>query len=240
MKTLMFGFLAFCATSWAQTNFGTITFTNKSGMVFSNATVVRIDANKLIWRLGVAGGVIKLADLPDEVRARFGYNPVLAASADRAESERRSRQLQNQALWAAEDARRDSIAKAKKQLIDSSRTVAGKVIQKLPDGLLVDSGAEVMAEVGKTEFTYGKYSVSSVTHTGVGEGNQPGTTCLGLVLLQDHPRYSDMVDGAYVKVIAYPIGQYQYTTVQNASKTVRKFSADLDRAFAIVSGGITY
>src|ERR1017187_3008691 len=77
MRTLALAFLAACAPVLAQTDYGTITFTNKSGDVISNAVVTKVEASKLIYRYsaGVGGGVVPLADLPEGLRARFGYSP---------------------------------------------------------------------------------------------------------------------------------------------------------------------
>jgi TPR repeat protein len=82
-KTLGFAFLAACAPVLAQTNYGTITFTNKSGDVISNAVVTKAEASKLTYRysVGVGGGVVPLVDLPEGLRARFGYSPDSADNA---------------------------------------------------------------------------------------------------------------------------------------------------------------
>ena len=77
MKALMLAFLAACAPVLAQTNYGTITFTNKSGEVISNAVVVKVEAGKLtyFYSVGVGGGVVPLADLPEGLWARFRESP---------------------------------------------------------------------------------------------------------------------------------------------------------------------
>ncbi|MCX6927782.1 MAG: hypothetical protein NT154_31920 [Verrucomicrobia bacterium] len=61
----------------AQTNYGTITFTNKSGDVISNAVVTKVEAGKLTLRYTAefGGGVVAVADLPEGLRARFGSSP---------------------------------------------------------------------------------------------------------------------------------------------------------------------
>ncbi len=77
MRTFALAFLAAYAPVLAQTNYGTITFTNKSGDVISNAVVTMVEASNLTYRysVGVGGGVVPLADLPEGLRARFGYSP---------------------------------------------------------------------------------------------------------------------------------------------------------------------
>ena len=52
----------------------TITLTSPSGEVVRDAEVVRVDDNAhLIWRRGASGGMVRLADLPADLRNRFGY-----------------------------------------------------------------------------------------------------------------------------------------------------------------------
>jgi TPR repeat protein len=45
--------------------------------VISNAVIVKVDASKLSYRysVGVGGGIVRLADLPEDLQARFGYIP---------------------------------------------------------------------------------------------------------------------------------------------------------------------
>ncbi len=53
-----------------------ITFSTASGQVVSNAQVVRVNEGvSLVWRDGASGGTVRLADLPEELRLRFGYDP---------------------------------------------------------------------------------------------------------------------------------------------------------------------
>jgi hypothetical protein len=83
MRTFALAFLAACVPVLAQTNYGTITFTTKSGDVISNAVVVKVDASKLTYRCsaGVDGGTVRLADLTEGLRARFGQSPDSADNA---------------------------------------------------------------------------------------------------------------------------------------------------------------
>jgi len=62
-----------------------------SGDLISNAEVVRvIDGVSLVWRNGpTSGGMVKLADLPEDLRIRFGYDPVKTQAADKLEKENR-------------------------------------------------------------------------------------------------------------------------------------------------------
>ena len=80
----------------------TITCTTKSGLVLSNAIVVRVmDGVSLVWREGASGGVLMLAELPEDLRARFGYDPAMSAAADTAEELRKAREWQQAQMAAA-------------------------------------------------------------------------------------------------------------------------------------------
>jgi hypothetical protein len=71
----------------------TITYTNLSGEVFADVEVVRVIAGtSLIWRKGNSAGSVKLADLPEDVRRRYGYDPEKASAADQAEKDRKARE----------------------------------------------------------------------------------------------------------------------------------------------------
>jgi hypothetical protein len=73
----------------------TISFVSKSGTAVTNAQVVRVnDGVSLIWRDGASGGVAKLADLPEDLQASFGYDPDKARAADLAEEAKRARETQ--------------------------------------------------------------------------------------------------------------------------------------------------
>jgi hypothetical protein len=81
----------------------TITFTTKSRLVVSNAQVKPyVEGVSLIWRVdGGSGGIVKLADLPEDLRARFGYDPAKAAAAEASEEAKRARDAQALAAQAA-------------------------------------------------------------------------------------------------------------------------------------------
>lgn len=75
----------------------TITFTDKSGTTLTNVQVVRvIDGVSLLWRDGASGGMVKLADLPQDLRTAFGYDAAKSAAANQAEEDRKAREWQAQ------------------------------------------------------------------------------------------------------------------------------------------------
>lgn len=80
----------------------TINFTTPDGQVVTNAEVVGVtEGVSVIWRKGASGGVIKLANLPKDLRRRFGYDQAKTAYADEAEKAKRQ---QAQAEMAAQSA----------------------------------------------------------------------------------------------------------------------------------------
>lgn len=61
----------------------TITFTTPSGVVVTNAEVVRTDGVRLTYKTGdTSGGTIQLSDLPEDLRNQLGYNEAQAKLAD--------------------------------------------------------------------------------------------------------------------------------------------------------------
>lgn len=73
----------------------TISFISPSGAGVTNAEVVRVvDSAYLIWRQGASGGMVRLADLPESLRSRFGYDPSKAAAIYAAEDKRKARAAQ--------------------------------------------------------------------------------------------------------------------------------------------------
>ena len=205
--------------AFAQTNVF-ITFTNKAGTLVSNAEVVKVDANKLIYRIPSGGGTVKLSDLPPALQEQFGYNAKKAAAVDENEQKARAADLQQRAAMAATQ---EKYNRLKARLVQGSRRVDGKILQKISDGLLVQSGDHGRA---LREYREDVYGARGGTMT---EGNAPGAEALSLVLLQDYPD-PNMVDDGHVDVIAYPIGLYSYDSVGKSQKTVRKFSCNLDTA----------
>ena len=68
-------------------------------MVITNAEIVRVNEGvSLVYRSGASGGIAKLADLPEELQALFGFDPAKAAAVEAAEKERRVRQAQQEQI----------------------------------------------------------------------------------------------------------------------------------------------
>jgi hypothetical protein len=87
-----------------------ISFKDSSGQMVTDAQVVRTNAGvSLIWRQGAGGGVVMLADLPEDLQARFGYDPAKSATTKQADQERKAREWQQAQLAAQTAARAQAI-----------------------------------------------------------------------------------------------------------------------------------
>lgn len=88
---------------FARPDATTITFTTRSGSIISNAQVKPyIEGVSLIWRVeGGSGGIVQLADLREELRARFGYDPGKAAAVEASDEAKRAHEAQTLAAQTA-------------------------------------------------------------------------------------------------------------------------------------------
>ena len=90
-----------------------------------------------------------------------------------------------------------------------------------------------MPEALKSEPEFEAHGNMTTTHKTEGdEAKEPGAQCKGLVFLADYPDYGPAVVGDYVQILVYRMGDYIYRPAFGGQKTVRKFTADLDKAIA--------
>ena len=116
--------------------------------------------------------------------------------------------------------------------IHGRRSICGKVLQILPDGLVVESGYTnlLRSPLNRSWLVPGTVTASRAPN--LVEGSEPGAVGVGLVVLTNLPksRGARVNPYDYVIIEAYPAGQYTYTSVGNLQRTVRRFSASLDDA----------
>jgi len=220
--------LALALPALAQTNLGTITFTNKSGTVVSNAVVTKSDGVKLTYRLEGGGGTVRLADLPGELQTRFGYSMEATINADTVNRIRENAFRRQQATAAAAAGEEMRKQLRRKKVEASLVVILARVIQRLGDTLLVDcsgqGGGRGWAGYGHTP-EYDKL----VAAKGV-EKLRAYETERGTILLIDFPGVANVADEDGFMIVAYPCGTYEYTAVSGGKKTVRKYTCSLDRA----------
>ncbi len=116
--------------------------------------------------------------------------------------------------------------------IQSRRCICGKIVKVFPDGLVVDSGYTnlLRAPLNRSWLVPGTVAANRVT--GLVEGHEPGSVCVGPVFVTDLPRSRRLKPKLYDYVIieGYPAGRYIYTSVGDVRRTVRRFSAVLEKA----------
>jgi hypothetical protein len=116
--------------------------------------------------------------------------------------------------------------------INGRRSICGRVLQILPDGLVVESGYTnlLRSPLNRSWLVPGTVTASRAPN--LVEGNEPGAICVGLVVLTNLPKSRRAKAKAYDYVIieAYPAGPYTYTSVGSLQRTVRRFSTSLEAA----------
>jgi hypothetical protein len=156
-------------------------------------------------------------------------NPVAAtnktALARAAEKSASSQESQNALAQKAEEVRMSCI--------EGRRYICGRVMQILPGGLVVDSG---YAELLKPPFNQSWVVRANVTVTknpSLIEEKKPDAICVGLVFLTSIPKKPAVKLYDYVVIHGYPAGEHLYAPVPGVEKTIRQFSASLERAVSL-------
>jgi len=116
--------------------------------------------------------------------------------------------------------------------IEGRRLVCGKILEVLPDGLVVDSGYTNLLRQPLTQSWLVPGTANASRAENLLEENKPGANCIGLVFLTDLPKGKKFKPAQYDYVIieGYPAGKYTYTSVGSVHRTVRQFSASLGAA----------
>jgi hypothetical protein len=126
----------------------------------------------------------------------------------------------------------DQIQRVRAACIQGRRSVCGKILQVLPEGLVIDSGyTNLLREpIDKSWLVRG--TVSARRTPGLIESQDPGSVCVGLVFLTDVPKSRRLKPRLYDYVIieGYPAGHYTYTSVGDIHRIVRRFSSSLKAA----------
>jgi hypothetical protein len=125
-----------------------------------------------------------------------------------------------------------NIGEIRGDCIQKRRLVCGRILQVLPEGLVVESGYMNLLQrpLGRSWLVPGTVLASRAPN--VVEGNEPGAICVGQVFLTDFPksRRTKPKPFDYVILVGYPAGQYTYASVGAFQRTVRRFSASLPEA----------
>jgi hypothetical protein len=114
--------------------------------------------------------------------------------------------------------------------IAGRRLICGRIVKVLRDGLVVESGYTDLLRPPLTASWLIPATVPAKRDSGTIELRQPGTPCIGLVLLTDTPKRPKPKVLDYVVIIGYPAGSYRYQAAPGIRKPIRKFAAGLDTA----------
>ncbi len=184
--TILFVSLGFSGIG-ADTN--TISFTNKQGILLSNAVVVKVEPDGLLYNFQdmVGGGKAKFVDLPESIRTKYGYDPKAAAEFEKKKLAAEQAYRGRQALLLQQQKE----AERQKLLLDWDRNeykplaVRGTITQK-HDGMvfidLLEKPSDPLAEAGRING----FRVIKRT-----------------VVLRDHPNYDEINVGEGIKVTCY-------------------------------------
>ena len=117
--------------------------------------------------------------------------------------------------------------------IEGRRYIAGRVLQVLPEGLVVDSGYSrlMTPPLNRSWVVRGTASVSRDPNAV--EERKPDAICIGPVFLSNIPKRPPVKQYDYVVIHAYPAGDFSYSPVEGVQKTVWRFCAGLDSAVKI-------
>ncbi|HZR18876.1 MAG TPA: hypothetical protein VFE51_16435 [Verrucomicrobiae bacterium] len=115
------------------------------------------------------------------------------------------------------------------QCISGRRSICGKILRIFSNGILVESGYTNLARAPLTKSWLIPGTVTAARGENLVETREPGALCVGTVLLTDLPRGKPR-QYDYVVIAGYPTGEFTYTSVGSVRKTVRRFSANLDKA----------
>jgi hypothetical protein len=113
--------------------------------------------------------------------------------------------------------------------LNGRRSICGKILRIFPDGLLVESGYTNLLREPLTRSWLVPGSVVASRAQNLVESKEPGALCVGTIFLTNLPRGKPQ-QYDYVILAGYPTGEFSYNSVGSVRRTVRRFSANLDRA----------
>jgi hypothetical protein len=120
--------------------------------------------------------------------------------------------------------------------IEGRRYIAGRVLQVVPEGLVVDSGYSALLSPPFNHSWVVSGTASVNRDANAVEEKKPNALCIGVVFLSNTPKRPSVKPYDYVALHGYPAGEYVYSPVAGVQKMVRRFSAGLERAVQINLG----
>ena len=121
------------------------------------------------------------------------------------------------------------------ECLEGRRTICGKIMRVLPDGLVIESGYPDLMRPPLTVSWLVPGTVSATRPPNLIESREPGAMAVGTIFLTDLPRARGKKPKAfdYDILLGYPAGEATYTSVGTLQKTVRRFTGTLAGAVKI-------
>src|SRR5262245_17842640 len=131
-----------------------------------------------------------------------------------------------------------SVDQVRAECLEGRRSICGKILRVLPDGLVVESGYTDLLRPPLTDSWLVPGTVSATRPPNLIESSEPGAACVGTIFLTDFPkaRGKEPKPFDYVILVGYPAGETTYTSVGTVQKTVRRFTGTLAAAVAYQVG----
>lgn len=123
----------------------------------------------------------------------------------------------------------ESSEQLRAECIAERRSICGKILRVFPNGILVESGYTNLVREPLTKSWLVPGTVTANRAENLVETREPGALCVGTVFLTDLPRGRPHPYD-YVIIGGYPTGEFTYISVGAVRKTVRRFSANLEKA----------
>ena len=133
-------------------------------------------------------------------------------------------------------AEQQHVEKIREDCIQGRRSICGKIVAVLADGLVVEGGYTNLLRQPLTSSWLVPGTVTASRAVNLVESAEPGSVCLGTIFLTDYPKSKKLKPKRYDYVIieGYPAGQYTYTSLGTIHKTVRRFSAQITKAVELI------
>jgi len=234
MKTASILLLISIGIALAQTNTNSapifISFTNTLGEYITNAEVVSLSPNKLIYRAdgGLRGGTIRLDKLSPDLQATFHYDPDEANKADQIENDKKVADLKKRMAAQQVANEQARLEECRQKMKAQAIVLCARVIQRLDDGLLLRAAD---SEENTDGYAYDNlFQAWQKSYDSGAAGSAHWVS--GIVFLADYPfKNQTAADDKFI-TIAYPDGFHKYTTVNHSENTVRRYTSSLDKAVA--------
>ena len=117
--------------------------------------------------------------------------------------------------------------------INGRRYICGRVLQVATNGLVVDSGYSRLLSPPFNKSWVVRSNVSVDRDPHAVEEKKPDAICVGIVFLSNSPKRPTVKEYDYVVIHGYPAKTHLYVPVPGVEKTIRRYSASLERAVEI-------